>query len=266
MTHRTTGMAGVKGPTESLGLLVRRVQDTGKVANDNHTVGTPLLNSKVLNVNVAGARGRLVLVDNVNSSTVVNMKLLGARGEVLKFLEDEAEIFRGFGSMNGGDELSLGGAGGTDALELGFVNDSATSQSEDITGDGTTCLTISSVRSIDVANESTESREGENAEVIRERRGWFQRDVREVGTGIGAPIEDAPVTSAAKVFANALEGRVMVLCGSGGKTRQERGSINNVGAADDISIRKFTDDLAKGVADFGFESTMGRSAFSGTGR
>jgi hypothetical protein len=56
VAHGAAGMAAVKGPTKKvLSLLIQRVDDTWWVTHDDVTLLTPLLNRKVLDVNVAGA-------------------------------------------------------------------------------------------------------------------------------------------------------------------------------------------------------------------
>ena len=190
------------------------------------------------------------------------MNLRGTGGEVLQVLKDKAKVLGGFGRMDSGNELGFSRADGTDALKFGLISNGATSEAEDVASDRPTRAKISSMRSVNVANESIERGERKRAEVLRESRGWFQSDSREEGTRSGTPIDDTPVASAAKVFADTLEGHIVVFRGGSRKTRQERGSIANVGAADDVSIRKFTKDLTKGVANLSLKGAMSRSAFS----
>ena len=53
MTHSTVNMMSKEGPTECLGCMVSDVDNTRDVAHDNDAMSLPLLNGKVLNVDVA---------------------------------------------------------------------------------------------------------------------------------------------------------------------------------------------------------------------
>ena len=78
MTHRTMNMVGVQSPAKCLGGLVAGVDDARDVTHDNLTSSTPLLNRKVLDVDMAGARGRTTLVHHSNGSLVVHIERGGA--------------------------------------------------------------------------------------------------------------------------------------------------------------------------------------------
>jgi hypothetical protein len=266
VSHGAAGVTRVKGPTESFGFLIRRVQDTGEVAHDNQPIGTPFLNSEVLNVNVTGARGRLVLIDHVAGGTIVNVKQGGARRKALELLKNIAEVLGGFGGVDGGNELGLSRAGCTDALKLGFVGNSATSETEDVTGNGATGFEVSGMSGIHKTHKCVQGVEGKDAEIIRKSRGWIERNSRKEGARARTPVNNAPVSSATKIFADTLEGQVMILGRGRGETREEGGRVANVGATDDISIGEFAEDLAKRIANLFLECSMSGGALGRTRR
>ena len=74
MTHGTTNVTGVKGPAKRLGGLVAGVDDARDVAHDDITSSAPCLNREVLDVNMAGARGRATLIHHSNRSLVVHIE------------------------------------------------------------------------------------------------------------------------------------------------------------------------------------------------
>lgn len=74
VTHRPADMPKEKRPPQCLGGLVTGVDDAGDVVHLNLPGGSPLLNGKVLDVNVARARSRPALVDHSNGSLVINVE------------------------------------------------------------------------------------------------------------------------------------------------------------------------------------------------
>jgi hypothetical protein len=74
MAHGPMHVTGVQGPTERLRRLVTRIDDARNVMHLDVAGCTPLLDSKVLDVNVTGARRRLVLIDHGDCSFVVNVQ------------------------------------------------------------------------------------------------------------------------------------------------------------------------------------------------
>ena len=58
MVHQMAGMAGMEYPAKGLRKVVRRIDDTRDGLEDNITSLAPVLNGKVLDVNMARALGR----------------------------------------------------------------------------------------------------------------------------------------------------------------------------------------------------------------
>jgi hypothetical protein len=161
--------------------------------------------------------------------------------------------------MDGGNKLSLSRAGCTDALKLGLVRNSAASKTEDVAGDGATGARISGMGGIHKTNKRVQGVERKVAEVVSKSIGRVEGNSGEEGAWARAPVDDTPIASATKVFADELQGQVVFLGGGRGEAREEGGRVSNVGAADDVGISKLAEDLTKGVADLFLEGTMSGS-------
>ncbi len=100
----------MEGPAESLGGLVSVVDDARKMVHDDITPTTPLLDGKVLNVDMAGARSRLTLVDHRNGSHVVFVERSGIRLPETELSENRTEILGSLGGMTSCVKFRLGAA------------------------------------------------------------------------------------------------------------------------------------------------------------
>ena len=74
MTHNASRMAGMEDPAQGLGEVIRGVDDTRDVAHDNVASLLPVLNGKVLDINVTrtfgrvGTRALIILIADMLSS------------------------------------------------------------------------------------------------------------------------------------------------------------------------------------------------------
>ena len=71
MTHQATNMTEVESGAERFSEGVRRVDDTRNVAKDNIAVGLPLLDGKVLDVNMSRTWRWATRVDHQDGRLVV---------------------------------------------------------------------------------------------------------------------------------------------------------------------------------------------------
>ena len=71
MAHDAAGMALMEDPAERLGKIIRGVDDAGDVSHYNVTSFFPILDGKVLDVNVSGSLGRYFCVDHVDGRHIV---------------------------------------------------------------------------------------------------------------------------------------------------------------------------------------------------
>jgi len=79
VAHSSARMTSVQLRAQSFGGLVGGIQRSREMRDHDLLAHAPFLDSKVLNVDVARAGGRLVLVDHGNSSHVVHMENSRAR-------------------------------------------------------------------------------------------------------------------------------------------------------------------------------------------
>ena len=69
MAHGMMSMASKKSPAKCFGSMVSNVDDAGDVMDD--AMMLPLLNGKMLNVNVSGIRSGFAFIDHGNGRDVV---------------------------------------------------------------------------------------------------------------------------------------------------------------------------------------------------
>ena len=69
--HGMASMVSKKGPTKCLGSMVSNVDNAGDVMHDNDATKLPLLDSKMLNVDVSGVRSGFAFIDHCNCGDVV---------------------------------------------------------------------------------------------------------------------------------------------------------------------------------------------------
>ena len=74
MAHGMMSMASKKSPAKCFGSVVGNVDDAGDVMHDDDATMLPLLNGKMLNVDVSGIRSGLALIDHGNGRDVIFVK------------------------------------------------------------------------------------------------------------------------------------------------------------------------------------------------
>ena len=107
MAHGMMSMVSKKGPAKCLGSMVSNIDDARDMMHDNETTMLPLLNGKMLNVNVSGIGSRLVFVDHGNGRDIVFIKRCGTLLRDAKLMKDGMKVFSNLGSMHSGNEFSL---------------------------------------------------------------------------------------------------------------------------------------------------------------
>ena len=78
------------------------------------------------------------------------------------------------------------------------------------------------------------------------------------------PIQDAPILSASQVLEYILQGEIMLMGRSTGKSGQESHSKSNVNTNNNICVYQLTKYLSIAEADFFLKSSMFQSVFHGT--
>ena len=132
VSHGMVHMLLVKGPAEHFGSLVRGVDDPWDVAHNDDLVVMPFLNGKVLDINVAGMRHWLLLVNHCNCSLIVHVEWSQQRLSESEFDKDRAKILGNLGSTDATNELSFSRRSGDRSLQLGLECNGATSKTKTI--------------------------------------------------------------------------------------------------------------------------------------
>ena len=108
----------MQNPTKGLGEVVRGVDYPWDVLHDDVAGILPILDGKVLDVNMTGAFRWDAGVDHIDGRFVVFVDWGGAILGESQIRQDGSEVFGMFGCSNGSQELSFGGACGSDRLSF----------------------------------------------------------------------------------------------------------------------------------------------------
>ena len=246
--------SGTKGCSERVG----RIDDAGDVLHNNFVVGLPLLDGKMLNVNMARAGRRTAGVDHENGRRVVFVERGGAELRITKLGKDGAKIFSNFGSMDGGEEFSFGGTGGDGRLDLSLVGNGAAAEHENKAGDGSTSDEVGSMGSINVASEqggTSRFRESRERRIGGQGNMETHWERRERGR---SPIQKAPGFRHTEVTGHAAKGIVVNFGGVIGETSESCDRIANVGTGNNVSVDKSAEDAAVGGTGGKFQSGISR--------
>ncbi len=96
------------------------------MVHDNVLCVLPILDGKVLDINVARALGRDLRVDHVDSRHIVFVDRSRTSLRKAKLAQDSAKVASMLGGDNSSEKFRFGGAGGGNALGLGAVRDNTT--------------------------------------------------------------------------------------------------------------------------------------------
>lgn len=199
VTHGATSVTGVECPAEGLGTLVGGVDDAGDVVHDDISTLTPLLNGKMLNVDVTRARRRLAVINHGNGSQILFIEGGGSRLRKTKLGEDGTKILCNLGSLTSADKFGLSTGSSDSSLKLRLVSNRTTSEAEDKASNRATGLDIDGMGGIDDADELKElvDRKGGQGRV---GNGLIEGDS---GKGINRhPISFAAAAGEAEAMAN----------------------------------------------------------------
>ena len=117
--HEAAGMPFMQNPAKWLGQVIGRVDDAMNEFHDNCTGFLPVLNGKVLDVDVVRVFSRHAGVDHVDGRLVITVENRRATGRKSQLSHDRAQVFCVLSSSDGRKEFSFGRAGGGD--RLGFA-------------------------------------------------------------------------------------------------------------------------------------------------
>ena len=204
MAHDAATVSLMEDPAQGFCAVIRGVQNTGTIGHHNLLAVLPILDSEVLDINVARTLGWDLGVNHVDGGLVVHVDGGWSLWREAQFSKDGSEVLDLLGSSNSSKELCFSRTGGSDGLHLGFVGNGSTRQNEGIACGGTALAGIG-MGSITVAMEVV----GilwlwEGWEVIGEyhtgiRVGW------EAGVTSRFPVGETPSSGVAKIAGNLLE-------------------------------------------------------------
>ena len=132
MSHDATVVSRMEDPSNWLGEGVTGIDDTINEPKFDVAGFFPILDGKVLDVDVARSFSCMAGINNLDGRCIIFIQdSWASRGET-QTGENGAEILRRFGCQYGSDELCLGRTGGSDSLRFGAVCDSCTSKDKDV--------------------------------------------------------------------------------------------------------------------------------------
>jgi hypothetical protein len=109
VTHHAARMSKMQGGTQRLGEGIGRVDDARDLAENDVPLGFPLLNCKMLDVDVTRSWRWAAGIDHKNGRLVVLVEHIRTRLGISKFIEDRSQVLGNLGSLNGSDEFSFSG-------------------------------------------------------------------------------------------------------------------------------------------------------------
>ena len=138
MTHQTARMPGVKDPSNRFGQAVGGIDDARNMNQFEIAGLLPILNRKMLNVNVTRASGRATSIDHFDGRLIIFENRSGSNLSETEFTKNGTEILGNFCSFDSSKKLGLGARGGSDCLSVTAIGNNARSKEKTITSSGAT--------------------------------------------------------------------------------------------------------------------------------
>ena len=111
MPHGAAGMALMEDPAQGLGEIIRWVDDPRDEFHEDVASIFPVLNGKVLDIDVARALGRDASVDHVDGQLVVTVKGGRSLWPKAELRHDGPQVASMLGRVEGSKEFHFSGAG-----------------------------------------------------------------------------------------------------------------------------------------------------------
>ena len=127
MSHSAAGMPAVENPTKGLGEVIRLVDYTWNEIHYDVSSIFPVLNGKVLDVDVPRALSGHLGINHVDGRFIIHPDRSSLWLGKSKFFHDGSEVLGMFGGGDSCEEFCLGGACGGDGLGFATIGDSAAS-------------------------------------------------------------------------------------------------------------------------------------------
>ena len=132
--HNATSVTRMWDPTKRFRKLVRGIDDSWDMTQDNVTGVFPVLNGEVLDVNVTRAISRLTAIDDMYSRHVVFVHGSGTGLGEAQLVHNSSEAPSVFCSKYGSWEFCFGGACSCDGLSLCVTGGGTSTEEECTTG------------------------------------------------------------------------------------------------------------------------------------
>jgi hypothetical protein len=225
-------MAMVEDPGNGLCQTISRVDDAGDV--------NPILNGKVLNVNVLGAHSGSTGVDCLDSGLVIFVDWGGCILRKSKFMKNRTTTFGNFGGFNGGEEFNFSASGGSDdGLSVASTGDDSTSKLETASSGQTTIAQVVGVGRVNEASKLEGGRAEGKQRKLRITIKNSKQDVRKSGVWRRTPAHDVPINSVPQAQGNTLQPLAVHLGRSSGELGKSGNSIADVdGASSNVGMQQ----------------------------
>ena len=112
-----------------------------------------ILNGKMLDINMSGARGRATRINHLDGGNVIFVERRRRSLGKPELGKDGTEVLGNLGSGDGSDEFSFSGACGGSRLCLGAIGNGTTSKRESRASSGPTLSKIVGIGGGNIANE-----------------------------------------------------------------------------------------------------------------
>jgi len=116
VTHNASRMASMENPAQGLREVIRRIDDTWDVAHDNVASLLPILNGKVLDINVMRTLSRNTSINHLDSRHVVFVDRSWFILRETQFSHYSTEVLGLLSGKDGSEKLSFRRASGSDRL------------------------------------------------------------------------------------------------------------------------------------------------------
>jgi hypothetical protein len=153
--NKMASMARVHNPAQCLGGIVRRILDAGDVKKNSLTGFFPILDSKVLDVNIMGARSGATRIHHLlDGGNIILKKLSWLSLWKAQLGKNGTQVLGNLDDSNSSDEFGFGRAGCSSRLGLGTTGNDTTGNGKGIAGSRTTLAKFVGIISrIDIPNK-----------------------------------------------------------------------------------------------------------------
>ena len=179
MSHDAAGMTGMEDPSKRFGEIVIGNEDPRKMLHDKIFLLAPLLDGKLLDVNVLSTGSGMLFIDHVESSHIVNEQMCWTGSKSVKCCEDAAKTLGDLSTSQRRVKLCFSQTGGNHSPDATLPCNGGKAEEHNKSSYGAAGLEVIGMSCIKAANQLIPKDEGE----WRKVRIFFQerkRDVRKI--------------------------------------------------------------------------------------